>query len=352
MDRTPIQANRPLLSVVAPFHNEQEVITLFASELRAVLDPMDISYEVVLVDDGSRDSSWDLVAALQWPELRAIKLQRNTGHMIAISAGLDQARGDFVVTLDSDLQHPPQLIPTLLATAQRERVDVVYGVRGQRREDTVFKRNTARSYYWLVSRLTGVRMVENAAEFRLMTRRVVEIVCAIPERTKVYRLLLPELGFSHATVPFEANLRAGGTPSYSLRRMVGLAWSSIVGFSSVPLRVIATFGGVVAGLSFLWLFFVFGVYFAGITIPGWASLFVAVLMLGGIQLVALGMLGEYVARIYDASKGRPPYLVAEMSVPESRGSHGAGSGPSALNLGGTSDVQEGSRVGDWAAEAR
>jgi len=301
----------PMLSVVVPMFNEEAVIPAFVDRLRPVLDGLDVQYEVVAVDDGSADRTAALLfeQGRGWPELRLIKLRRNSGHQAALTAGLQRARGDWVVSIDADLQDPPETIAEMLRLARDEGLDVVYGVRSDRSTDTVFKRHTAGAYYRLMRRIVGGDLPAQAGDFRLLSREVVDALVKLPERTPVYRLLVPSLGFTSGTVAYARERRAAGETKYPLRRMVALAWDSTANFSAAPLRL-ATWLGVTAFLACLALM-VFGlvVWANGTVIPGWTSLFLAVLLLSAVQLICLGLLGEYVARIYKTVQDRPTFHI-------------------------------------------
>lgn len=302
----------PALSVVIPMFNEQESIPALIHRLRPALEALDVDYEVVAVDDGSRDATVQLLVDHRrtWPQLRVIRLRRNSGHQAALTAGLHRARGRWVVSIDADLQDPPEAIAAMLRLARTEGVDVVYGVRSDRTTDTAFKRRTAGLYYWLMRRVVGADLPAQAGDFRLLSRRVIDVLRQLPERNPVYRLLVPSLGFPSAEVRYAREARVAGETKYPLRRMVALAWDSTANFSAAPLRL-AVWLGMISFLACLALM-AFGVvaYAAGATIPGWTSLFVAVLLLSGVQLMCLGLLGDYVGRIYATVQNRPTYQVA------------------------------------------
>ena len=301
----------PVLSVVVPMFNEEAVIPVFVDRLRPVLDGLDVPYEVVAVDDGSADRTVALLfeQGRGWPELRLIKLRRNSGHQAALTAGLQRARGDWVVSIDADLQDPPETIVEMLRLARDEGLDVVYGVRSDRSTDTTFKRHTAGAYYRLMRRIVGGDLPAQAGDFRLLSREVVDALVKLPERTPVYRLLVPSLGFTSGTVAYAREKRAAGETKYPVRKMVALAWDSAANFSAAPLRL-ATWLGVTAFVACLALM-VFGlvVWANGTVIPGWTSLFLAVLLLSAVQLICLGLLGEYVARIYQTVQNRPTFHI-------------------------------------------
>lgn len=310
----------PTLSVVSPFYNEAEVLPVFCSALRRVLDEIGEPYEVILVDDGSHDGSFAVGTRQHWPQLTIIRLSANAGHQAALEAGLSHSRGQYVVTMDADLQHPPTVIPELLAAARASGVDIVYAIRTDRSEESVFKRSTARWYYRTIRLLTGVPVIDHAADFRLMSRFVVEVLDDIPER-KVYRLLLPSLGFSYVTVDYVAGERAAGQSKYTFRKMLSLAVRSSVQFSPHPLRIVALLGLLTSVVAVLWLAFVVGSFFTGSALIGWPSLMSVVLILGGITLFSLGVIGEYIGEIHEDVKGRPHFIVRTVHDPR------AGSSP-------------------------
>jgi glycosyltransferase involved in cell wall biosynthesis len=303
----------PLLSVVIPIYNEQDAFPLMVKRLRPVLDGLGASYEVVAVDDGSTDGTASLLHSLRrtWPELRIIRLRRNCGHQAALTAGLHRASGDYVVSIDADLQDPPEAIAKMLELAQAEGLDIVYGVRNDRSTDTWAKRTTAGLYYRLIRRLVGSRIPAHAGDFRLLSRDTVEVLRSLPEHEPVYRLLVPWIGFPSGEVTYAREERAAGRTKYPLGKMVRLAVNSVTNFSAAPLRL-ATWLGLAGFAVCLLLFIASIVVFAlGETVPGWTSLLVAVVFLGAVQLLCLGLLGEYVARIYSKVQGRPAYFIGQ-----------------------------------------
>jgi dolichol-phosphate mannosyltransferase len=300
------------LSVVTPMFNEREAVDHFVARLRPVLDGLGVTYEVVAVDDGSRDATVARLLQLRadWPALRVVSLRRNVGHQAALAAGLRCARGDYVVSIDADLQDPPETIGEMLAAAREQKVDVVYGVRSDRSTDTAFKRRTAGVYYWTMRRLVGSWVSDQAGDFRLMSRAVVDVLNALPEQRPVYRLVVPSLGFSSTEVAYVRGERVAGETKYPLSKMIRLTVDSVTSFSAAPLRI-ATWLGILSFLVCLALVVAGLVAWGfGATVPGWTSLYIAVLLLGGIQLICLGLLGEYIGRIYAATQGRPPFLIA------------------------------------------
>ncbi|MER7002360.1 glycosyltransferase family 2 protein [Dactylosporangium sp. NPDC000555] len=310
MDRTPV------LSVVTPVYNEEAVLHLTIDRLRRVMDGIGEAYEVILVDDGSQDRSNEIIRGLQigWPQLRLIQLQRNSGHQAALAAGLQRALGQYVVSIDADLQDPPEKIPEMLALARAEGLHVVYGVRADRTTDALFKKTTAGLYYWLMRRYVGSWVPSQAGDFRLISRDVVNALTELPEQKPVYRLVVPALGFSSGEVPYVRAERAAGTTKYPLSKMIALAVDSLTRFSAMPLRI-ATWLGAIGFLACLALVAYSIVSYArGVVVPGWTSMFLAVLLLGAIQLVCIGLLGEYIARIYAHLLQRPQFRISYDSV--------------------------------------
>ena len=303
----------PMLSVVAPAYNEADGLTAFLSRVADTLGETGEEWELVLVDDGSTDGTWRVIedAARADPRVHGIRLSRNFGHQLALSAGLSVARGDGVVTLDSDLQHPPEVIPQLLAAA-REGHDVVYAVRSADDTAGFWKRASARLFYWILNRLSSLELPEGAADYRYMSRRVVDVLLDMPERHRFLRGLVRWAGYDQTFVEYHRAEREAGTSKYSLRRMILFAWDAVVSFSSFPLRVASVVGVCVSVLGWLYLVYVLAVRaFTDRAIQGWTSVTAAVLVLGGAQLIFLGVIGQYLGRMYDDVKRRPLFLVAD-----------------------------------------
>jgi dolichol-phosphate mannosyltransferase len=302
----------PVLSVVVPMYNEQDVLPLLVERLRPVLDGLHTSYEVVAVDDGSRDLTPALLHRFhrEWPQMRVLRLRANAGHQAAISAGLARAQGDYVVTIDADLQDPPEVIAEMLAVAQNDGVDVVYGVRSDRSTDTAFKRLTAGLFYKTIQKLTGTTAESDAGDFRLMSRATVEAVNSMPADHRVLRLIVPALAFPSGRVEYKRDSRAAGESKYPLLKMLKLSLDAVTGFSTVPLRF-ATLGGMAAAvLAFLVVIYAIVRHATDSTVPGWASTSVLVAGFASIQLLSLGILGEYIGRMYVQMQGRPTYFIA------------------------------------------
>jgi dolichol-phosphate mannosyltransferase len=311
---------RPELSVVIPMYNEQEVLPLLAARLRPVLDGLAATYEVVCIDDGSADLTAALLMRLarEWEQVRVVRLRANSGHQAAISAGLAVARGAYVVTIDADLQDPPEVIAEMLRTARDEGVDVVYGVRSDRRTDSMFKRMTARMFYAGIRKISGTTAQSDAGDFRLMSRATVDAVNALPEQGRVLRFIVPALGFPSASVGYKRDARAAGTSKYPFLTMLRLSLDSVTGFSLFPLRLATYLGIGSAGLIAVAVIVLLGLSRNGQTIPGWTSTVLIVAGVGAVQLFCLGLLGEYVGRMYTQMQGRPSYFIAydSLTAPE------------------------------------
>jgi dolichol-phosphate mannosyltransferase len=304
------------LSVVVPVFDEAEVLPMFRERLQPVLDAIGEPYEVLVVDDGSADATPVLLQRMQreWPAVRVVRLRANSGHQAALSAGLARARGDWVVSIDADLQDPPEVIATMLQAARSQGVDVVYGVRTDRSTDSAFKRATASAFYRLMGRAAGTSAPSHAGDFRLMSRATVDAVNVLPEHHRVLRLVVPALGFPSASVGYQREPRAAGRSKYPLTKMLRLSLDSITGFSIAPLRLATWFGLLGGAVALLLLAYALVAFLTGHTTPGWTSTFVAVAAVGAVQLLCLGMLGEYVGRMYTQLQGRPSYFVAYDSL--------------------------------------
>jgi dolichol-phosphate mannosyltransferase len=317
MNHFPQNLHAPLascvLSVVVPCFNEEEVIEHTHVRLSAALTAIGEPYEIIYVDDGSRDSTAGRLHAIQAgdPSVRVVRLSRNFGHQVAVTAGVSYARGEAVVLIDADLQDPPEVIADMVAT-WRQGFQVVYGQRTDRAGETRFKLWTARAFYRLINRLSEVPIPLDTGDFRLMDRVVVDALNRMPERHRMLRAMTSWVGFRQAAVPYSRAERFAGESKYPLGKMLGLALDGIVSFSTIPLRLV-TF----VGLGFSCLSVVGVIYALAARlltrdwVPGWTLIFIALLLIGGLQLVFLGVIGEYIGRIYSEAKGRPLFLVLE-----------------------------------------
>ncbi len=304
------------LSVVIPAFNEESNIPELHERLTAVLSSLDGDYELIFVDDGSTDGTLAVIRSLteQDRAVGYLQLSRNFGHQAALSAGLEHAKGDAVITMDADLQHPPEVIPQLLER-WKAGADIVSAIRAKGRE-SVFKKLTSGVFYRVFNVISDVPMASASPDFRLYDRRVVEIIRTFRERNRFLRGLSAWVGFRQETIRFESGERSHGGSKYPVRRMIRFAKDGLTSFSTLPLRVSTYLGLVVSIVSFLYGAYAIAARFllAGY-VPGWSSIMVAVLFLGGVQLIALGILGEYLGRVYEEVKARPLYLVREKQLP-------------------------------------
>jgi dolichol-phosphate mannosyltransferase len=299
-----------LLSIVAPLHDEEDVVGAFHARTAAALDGID--FELVLVDDGSRDRTpallRDLAAADE--RVKVVSLSRSFGHQAALSAGLDHARGDVVAMLDADLQDPPELIPEMLA-AWRGGADVVYAVRESRAGETRFKIATAHWFYRVFARLARIELAADSGDFRLMDRAPLDALLSMPERTRFLRGMTVWVGFTQTAVAYQRAPRAGGATKFTPARMLRFAFDAITSFSHAPLQAATLLGFVFSLLAFLAIPLAVVARYTDIYERGVPTTLVIILLLGGIQLITVGIIGEYVGRIYDEVKHRPLYVVRE-----------------------------------------
>jgi dolichol-phosphate mannosyltransferase len=308
---------RPVISVVAPVYNEEALLPEFYRRTAAMLEKLGEPFEIVLVNDGSRDRCPEIMRELheQDAHVKVLNFSKNFGHQIAITAGMDYAQGDAVVVIDSDLQDPPEVIPELFAR-WREGYQVVYAVRSEREGETRFKKATASIFYRLIRRITNVDIPVDTGDFRLMDRRVVNALKSMREQKRFMRGLSVWVGFKQIGVHYKRDARKAGETKYPLRKMVRFALDGITAFSYLPLQLATYLGFVIAGLSLLFLLLVVVLRLIQPNNPdpffyGQASTLASVLFLGSVQLIFLGVIGEYLGRIYDEVKRRPLYIVAE-----------------------------------------
>jgi dolichol-phosphate mannosyltransferase len=297
-----------LVSVVAPAYNEDATIDEFYSRVCAALDGL--PFELVLVDDGSTDGTpmkLESIAVAD-PRVRVVYLSRNFGHQTALTAGLDHARGDAVVMIDADLQDPPELITTML-DHWRAGCDVVYAVREERDGESRFKLSTARWFYRLFDKLAQVELQHNSGDYRLLDRRPLDALLSMRERNRFLRGMTVWVGYTQAAVPYHRDSRYAGETKYTLPRMLRFSLDAISSFSHLPLQLSTYFGFLFSGIAFLAIPIVIVLRILGSYLPGFGAITIAILMLGGIQLIAIGLIGEYVGRIYDEVKRRPLYVV-------------------------------------------
>ncbi|HEY8120847.1 MAG TPA: glycosyltransferase family 2 protein [Myxococcota bacterium] len=304
-------SSRYRISVVVPVYNESAGIRAFHERASKALDSLPgAAWELVYVDDGSADGSFALLASFASadPRVRVVKLSRNFGHQIAITAGLDRAAGDCAVVIDSDLQDPPEVIGRMVEKWQAG-FDVVYGVRSKRRGEGAFKLITASAFYRLLDSITGIRIPVDVGDFRLLSRRALNELNQLREKDRFVRGLVSWIGFPQAGVEYERDHRIAGETKYPVRKMFKFALDGITSFSTAPLKLATWLGYGTSFLAFLYLASVFVQRAMGVTVQGWATIMVALLFLGGVQLICLGIMGEYLGRVFNEIKPRPIYIV-------------------------------------------
>jgi glycosyltransferase involved in cell wall biosynthesis len=303
------------LSVVIPCYNEQEVLHELHRRLMPVCAAVaGAAYEVILIDDGSRDTTWGLIAALAQTDSRivGVRLSRNHGHQLALSAGLALALGERILVLDADLQDPPELLPDMLKLMEQEAAEVVYGRRGERLGETWFKRKSSAAFYRLLSRLAETPIPQDAGDFRLMTRRVVTLLNDMPEQYRFIRGLVSWVGFKQIPFVYQRKERFAGVTKYPLRKMLRFAIDAITSFSIRPLRLAGMLGMAVAAVGVCALIYAVFRLVRGETVPGWTSIVVATSLFSSVQLIVLGIMGEYLGRLYIESKRRPMFIIDQV----------------------------------------
>ena len=304
------------LSIVVPCFNEEACIPELHRRLTAAArTAVGEDYEIVLVNDGSRDGSWLAMRALAASDRHvvAVNLSRNHGHQLALTAGLDLCRGEKILIIDADLQDPPELLPAMLDTMRDQDADVVYGVRRSRAGETAFKRATAHGFYRLLSRATEIDIPLDAGDFRLMSRRALDALLAMPEQSRFIRGMVAWIGFRQVPFPYDRDQRFAGTTKYPLRKMLRFAFDALTGFSSAPLKLASHAGLLLSLGSLLLLAYIAYAFLAGRSIQGWTSLMLVVVVLGAVQMFVLALMGEYIGRLYNEVKGRPLYVVQEVA---------------------------------------
>jgi polyisoprenyl-phosphate glycosyltransferase len=312
----------PRLSIVAPCYNEEEGLEEFHRRMStAAQDTVGADYELILLNDGSSDRTWPIMADLvrRDPNLVAVNLSRRHGHQLAMTAGLYTCRGDRILTIDADLQDPPELLGDMWRLMERAEADVVYGVRKERQGESVLKRGTAALFYRLMRRVGYADLPVDAGDFRLMTRRVLDILNGMPEQHRFIRGMVSWIGLRQVPLAYDRAPRHSGNSNYSLTRMMGLAFDALTSFSIMPLRLASYLGLALGFLSLLTLGYTLGSWAVGHVVAGWTSLLTVVLILGSTQLILFGLLGEYVGRLYLETKRRPLFVIDKVLTQNASG---------------------------------
>jgi dolichol-phosphate mannosyltransferase len=305
----------PRLSIVAPCYNEEAGLEEFHRRISAAAqDIVGSDYELIVLNDGSTDRTWAIMADLvrRDPRVVAVNLSRRHGHQLAITAGLYTCRGDRILTIDADLQDPPELLGEMWRLMQHAEADVVYGLRRERKGESVLKRGTAALFYRLIRRVGYADLPVDAGDFRLMTRRVLDILNSMPEQHRFIRGMVSWIGLRQVPLAYDRAPRQSGTSNYPLAKMIGLAFDALTSFSIMPLRLASYLGLALGGLSLLMLGYTLGSWALGHVVEGWTSLLTVVLILGSTQLILFGLLGEYVGRMYLETKRRPLFVIDQV----------------------------------------
>lgn len=303
------------LSCVIPCYNEEESLPELYARVMPVLRSAAVDgFELVLVNDGSRDRTWSLMEDLSSRDhaVVAVNLARNHGHQLALTAGLRVCRGDLILVLDADLQDPPELLPDMIAMLDREGADVVYGRRRARSGETFFKKASAAAFYRFLGWLAEVDIPPDTGDFRLMTRRVLDVLNAMPEQHRFIRGMISWIGFRQVPFFYDRAPRFAGETKYPLSKMIRFAVDAITGFSISPLRLASVLGAFTGALAVLLFFYTLVAWLADDTVRGWSSIMATILLFGSAQMVVLGIMGEYLGRLYLQSKNRPLYIIAEV----------------------------------------
>lgn len=309
---------RPALSIVVPCYNEAACLDILHARVSAAAQAaVGDDYEIVFVNDGSKDASWPVMQRLAAadPHLVAINLSRNHGHQLALTAGLDLCCGQQIMIIDADLQDPPELLADMRATMAAEQADVVYAVRRKREGETFFKKLTAAAFYRVLDRVTDTPIPLDTGDFRLMSRRALDAFLSLPEQARFIRGMVAWIGFRQVPFLYDRAERHAGETKYPLAKMIRFALDAVTGFSTAPLRFASHAGLALTGASLLLFVYIAIGFFTGSAVQGWTSTMLVVVLLGAVQMFVLGMIGEYLGRLYVESKRRPLYLVADVAGP-------------------------------------
>ncbi|MCB0707673.1 MAG: glycosyltransferase family 2 protein [Saprospiraceae bacterium] len=304
------------ISIVIPIYNEEANIQLLYDRLSGVLGEMGKSYELMFVNDGSKDRSLALIKDLasKYPEVRYLDFSRNFGHQIAVTAGLDRVEGEAVVIIDADLQDPPELIPDMYAR-MKDGFEVVYARRKSRKGESWFKRATAKWFYRVLARITSVEIPVDTGDFRIMDRKILDVLKQMPEKNKYLRGQIAWIGFRQTYIEYERQERHAGETGYTFRKMLRFALDGITGFSDFPLKIVTYFGFLVTAFAFFVAIYVlYSRFVSGNYVQGWSSLMISLLFIGGVQMIAIGIIGEYLSRMNTNVRNRPLYIIRETNV--------------------------------------
>lgn len=304
------------ITVIIPVYNEEDNIIMLHERLKSVLDQLTDQYEMIFVNDGSRDNSMPMIKALskQHKSVRYIDFSRNFGHQVAVTAGLDMANGDAVVIIDADLQDPPELIIDMYKK-MKEGFQVVYAKRKHRQGESLFKLWTAKMFYRILSKITSIEIPVDTGDFRIIDRKIVDILKEMPEKNKYLRGQISWIGFNQTYVEYDRQERLSGETGYTFQKMLRFALDGITGFSDLPLKIVSYFGFVVSIFAFFYLIYaLYARFIIKDFVEGWASLVVMILFIGGIQMIAIGIIGEYLSRMNNNIRNRPLYIIKDTNL--------------------------------------
>jgi len=304
--------NNTAISIVIPIFNEAAVLQKSLSQIRHYASSTGLTYEIIVIDDGSTDDIWDVLCKLsnEGREIKAVKLSRNFGKESAIASGLELASGDAVIVMDADLQHPPELIPEMLKVWKEKRADIVEAVKENRGKENLPSKIRARLFYWLMKHLTDLDL-DNASDFKLLDRKVVDAHNRLPESSRFFRGIVSWLGFRTVRIPFCVKGRTSGVSRWSLRQLIRLAINASTAFSSVPLHLITIMGMITFILSVVVGFYTLYMKFSGLAVSGFATVILLLLFIGSVLMVSLGIIGIYISRIFEEVKGRPKFIIED-----------------------------------------
>ncbi|WP_082543598.1 glycosyltransferase family 2 protein [Sphingomonas sp. Leaf339] len=338
---------RPALSVVVPCYNEAACLDLLHARVSAAARAaVGDDHEIVFINDGSRDDSWAVMQQLAKtdPRLVAINLSRNHGHQLALTAGLDLCAGDQILIIDADLQDPPELLTDMRRTMAAQGADVVYAVRRRREGETLFKKATAAAFYRVLDRVTDTPIPLDTGDFRLMSRRALDALLSLPEQARFIRGMVAWIGFRQVPFPYDRAERHAGETNYPLGKMIRLAFDAVTGFSTAPLRFASHVGLALTAVSLLLIVYIAIGWLSGTAVQGWTSTMLVTVVLGAVQMFVLGMIGEYLGRLYIESKRRPLYIVADVAGPiQGHATLGFRAGPLASGRPGERDDRDAGR---------
>jgi polyisoprenyl-phosphate glycosyltransferase len=309
-----MKGNKVHISIVIPLFNEEGNIAVLYAALILALEKISSEYEIIFVDDGSKDKSFEIITQIcqQNSKVLGISLSRNFGHQIALTAGMEHSSGEVVVTMDGDMQHPPEVILDLY-TKYKQGYDIVNSIRTETADSSAFKKITSQYFYKIINTLSDIHIQPASADFRLMNRKTVDAFLKLKEKDRFTRGIISWMGFKQAHIAYTAPERFSGKSKYSLFKMFSFAVDGITSFSAKPLRISFYAGLIVSFVGLLYAIYAVVEYFKGNTSPGWASTLVSILIIGGIQLISIGIIGEYLARVFNEAKNRPLYFVKQYS---------------------------------------